>query len=77
MAKKRIPEVPLAICKKVYGSYEKLHEIGIGFLSEISERGYHIIDIPRYNYIDGVWNQRDPKKWLTIIQVPVEKNTAD
>ena len=25
------------------------------------------------NYIDGIWNQEDPEKWLTMIQVPVEK----
>jgi hypothetical protein len=23
--------------------------------------------------VDGVWNQEDPEKWLTIIQVPAEK----
>ena len=70
---KQLPEVPLAICKKVYGSYDKLYEYGIDFLSEVSKRNYHITDLPRYNYIDGIWNQKDPKKWLTIIQVPVEK----
>ena len=30
-------------------------------------------DTPRAVYIDGIWNQEDPDKWLTIIQVPVEK----
>ena len=24
-------------------------------------------------YIDGIWNQEDADKWLTIIQAPVEK----
>jgi hypothetical protein len=28
---------------------------------------------PRAVYIDGIWNQEDPTKGLTIIQVPVEK----
>ena len=35
--------------------------------------GYKIADAPRAVYIDDIWNQEDPAKWLTIIQVPVEK----
>jgi hypothetical protein len=27
---------------------------------------------PRYCYIDGIWNQEDPEKWLSIIQIPIE-----
>ena len=23
-------------------------------------------------YVDGVWNQEDPEKWLSIIQIPIE-----
>ena len=23
-------------------------------------------------YIDGIWNQEDPEKWLSIIQIPIE-----
>ena len=23
-------------------------------------------------YIDGVWNQEDPEKWLSVIQIPIE-----
>jgi len=38
------------------------------------KQGYKIIDKPRCCYIDGIWNQEDPEKWLSIIQVPVEKN---
>ena len=37
------------------------------------KKGYKIADAPRAVYIDGIWNQEDPDKWLTIIQVPVEK----
>jgi hypothetical protein len=32
-----------------------------------------VADAPRAVYVDGVWNQEDPEKWLTIIQVPAEK----
>lgn len=35
--------------------------------------GYRITDSPRACYVDGIWNQEDPEKWLTIIQVPVKK----
>ena len=38
-----------------------------------AKEGYKIVDAPRAVYIDGIWNQEDPAKWLTIIQVPVEK----
>ena len=27
---------------------------------------------PRTCYIDGIWNQDDPEKWLSIIQIPIE-----
>lgn len=27
-------------------------------------------------YVDGIWNQEDPEKWLTIIQVPVRKRAS-
>ena len=39
----------------------------------IEKNNYKIIGAPRACYIDGCWNQEDPEKWLSIIQVPVEK----
>ena len=30
----------------------------------------------RYNYVDGAWNQKNPEKWLTIIQVPIESENV-
>jgi len=35
------------------------------------------VGTPRYNYVDGAWNQQNPKKWLTIIQVPVEEGNVE
>lgn len=29
---------------------------------------------PRAVYIDGIWNQEDADKWITIIQAPVERH---
>ena len=43
-----------------------------GYIADSVKRGYRIVDTPRYNYVNGAWNQRNPEKWLTIIQVPVE-----
>ena len=40
----------------------------------LEKEGYKIVGNPRAVYIDGIWNQEDSDKWLTIIQVPVEKN---
>ena len=39
----------------------------------LEKEGYKIVDAPRAVYVDGIWNQEDADKWLTIIQVPVEK----
>jgi hypothetical protein len=42
-------------------------------LAEITHRRYHLVGATRYNYVEGAWNQKNPQKWLTIIQVPVGK----
>jgi hypothetical protein len=41
----------------------------------MEKEGYRMAGAPRACYVDGVWNQADPQKWLTIIQVPAEKVT--
>ena len=61
--------------KDMIASQEKLKnmdKIYIESLPAIKE-GYRITGDPRANYIDGIWNQEDSDKWLTVIQVPVEK----
>lgn len=70
---KEIPAVPTAICMKVFGTYDKLCQNYIDLFSWIEKEGYRITGDPRANYIDGIWNQEDSDKWLTVIQVPVEK----
>ena len=70
---KDIPSVPLAACLKVFGSYEKLYDNYVEFFAYLEKEGYKIVDAPRAVYVDGIWNQEDADKWLTIIQVPVEK----
>lgn len=65
--------VQTAVCFKVYGPYDKLRQAYLDLFAYIEKEHYHIIGAPRACYVDGIWNQSDPDKWLTIIQVPVEK----
>lgn len=69
---KRLKAVPTAICMKHYGPYDRFYESYTKLFKYIDEQGYKITDHPRCCYIDGIWNQADPEKWLSIIQVPVE-----
>lgn len=70
---KQLPEVAEAICMKHYGPYDRFYQSYITLFKYIEEQGYIIKDHPRCVYVDGAWNQEDPEKWLSIIQVPVEK----
>jgi len=70
---KDVPQVPTAVCMKVFGSYDKLYQNYQDLFSWIEKEGYKITGDPRACYVDGIWNQEDIDKWLTIIQVPVEK----
>lgn len=71
---KRLPAVPIAICMKHIGPYERFYESYVELFKYIEDSGkYRICGQPRCCYVDGVWNQEDPEKWLSIIQVPVEE----
>jgi DNA-binding transcriptional MerR regulator len=70
---KDIPEVPTAVCMKVYGPYERLYQNYIDLFAWMEKEGWKVVGSPRASYVDGIWNQEDPEKWLTIIQVPAEK----
>lgn len=70
---KVLPEVPKAVCMKHHGAYENLHQSYIEVFQYIEQQGLKVAGPPRANYIDGIWNQEDPKNWLTLIQVPVEE----
>jgi len=69
---KRLPAVPKALCMKHVGPYERFYESYVEAFRYIEERGYKIIGQHRTCYVDGVWNQEDPEKWLSIIQIPIE-----
>ena len=69
---KKLPSVPKALCMKHYGPYERFYESFTKAFAYMEEHGYEIADKPRTCYIDGIWNQEDPEKWLSIIQIPIE-----
>ncbi|MBR6490484.1 MAG: MerR family transcriptional regulator [Muribaculaceae bacterium] len=69
---KRLPAVHKALCMKHYGPYERFYESFTEAFRYIEEQGYKVIGPHRTCYIDGIWNQEDPEKWLSIIQIPIE-----
>ena len=69
---KRLPAVPKALCMKHYGPYERFYESFTEAFRYIEEQGYKVIGLHRTCYIDGIWNQEDPEKWLSFIQIPIE-----
>ena len=69
---KHLPTVPKALCMKHVGPYERFHESYIEAFRYIEEHGYKPVGQFRTCYVDGVWNQEDPEKWLSIIQIPIE-----
>ncbi|MBR5465369.1 MAG: MerR family transcriptional regulator [Alistipes sp.] len=69
---KRLPAVAKALCMKHIGPYERFYESYTEAFSYMEEQGYKVAGHPRTCYIDGVWNQEDPERWLSIIQIPIE-----
>lgn len=70
---KHLPEVSTALCMAHYGPYERFYESYTELFRYIEEHGYRIVGQHRTSYVDGIWNQKDPEKWLSILQVPVSK----
>ena len=69
---KRLPFVPKALCMKHIGPYERFYESFMEAHAYMHKNGYKIAGHPRTCYIDGIWNQNNPEKWLSIIQIPIE-----
>ena len=68
---KQLPAVEKALCVKHIGPYERFYKTFAEVYKYIEVNGYKIIGHPRTCYIDGIWNQEDPEKWLSVIQVPI------
>lgn len=73
---KKLEAVPTAVCMKHYGPYDRFYESYTELFRYIAAQGYEMVGQPRCCYVDGVWNQDDPEKWLSIIQVPVRRAEA-
>ena len=69
---KRLPAVEKAVCVKHIGPYERFYETFAEAFKYMEEKGYQMIGHPRTCYVDGIWNQEDPEKWLSIIQIPID-----
>ena len=69
---KHLAAVPKALCMKHFGPYERFYESFTEAFAYMEQHGYRVAGHPRTCYIDGVWNQEDPEKWLSIIQIPIE-----
>ena len=69
---KHLHAVPKALCMKHVGPYERFYESYTEAFKYMEEQGYKMAGHPRTCYIDGAWNQDDPEKWVSIIQIPVE-----
>ena len=69
---KKLAAVSKALCMKHYGPYDRFYESFTEAYAYMEEHGYKVANHPRTCYIDGIWNQEDPEKWLSIIQIPIE-----
>ena len=70
---KKLPEVPTAVCLKHIGSYDTLPESFAEVMGYIERNGYKVSGKYRIQFEEGLHNQRNPEKFITIIQVPVVK----
>ena len=69
---KQLDAVPKALCMKHVGPYERFYESFTEAFAYMEQHGYRLAGHPRTCYIDGAWNQEDPEKWLSVIQIPIE-----
>jgi len=68
---KTVPAIEKALIYKHYGSYEDFPQSWAKLYAYMEAEGYKIINKPRFNYIDGIWNKESVDEWLTEIQVPI------
>lgn len=68
---KKVPTIK-AVTIMHKGAYSELRKAYSYIFKWIEENGYTVKDSPRESYIDGIWNGKQEKDWLTEIQVPIE-----
>ncbi len=62
-----------ALCTYHQGCYDNLKDAYSFLLNYIEKNHYEILEAPRERYIDGIWNQKEERNWLTEIQIPIKK----
>ncbi|MGL4738720.1 MAG: GyrI-like domain-containing protein, partial [Cellulosilyticaceae bacterium] len=55
------------------GPYDRLADAYAYAFEWIENNDYVVIENPRENYIDGIWNKENQEDWLTELQIPVMK----
>ncbi|MGL6106965.1 GyrI-like domain-containing protein [Romboutsia sp.] len=55
------------------GPYSELAKAYAYAFAWIDENGYEVVDNPRENYIDGIWNKESEEDWLTELQIPIKE----
>ncbi len=68
---KIVERVPQAACALHKGPYSELNKAYGAVFKWIEDNGMIPAGNPRESYIDGIWNDPDPRNWLTEVQVPV------
>lgn len=71
---KRLPEVPMAVCLKHVGTYDLFPESFAKVMRYIEDHHYKMTGEYRIQFVSSIQDQRDPEKYITIIQVPVTRN---
>ena len=70
----KIKGVETMACTMVFGPYEKIASAFLGFIEWISEQPeYRMAGKNRQICHRGPWNEKDPSKYLTEIQIPLKK----
>lgn len=69
---KKLPAIDNVLCVKHIGPYDRFYETFTEAVSYLESKNMCIAGDPRFSYIDGAWNQEDPEKWVSVIQIPVE-----
>lgn len=68
---KHLPEVPMAVCLKHVGNYNTFAASFAEVLRYIESHGLKMAGGYRIQFEESIQNQRNPEKYVTIIQVPV------
>lgn len=69
-----LPEVPTAVCMKCLGPYDHTPEQFAELQDYIKEHEFQVSGPHRIRFVRSMWNQKNPEKWLSFIQVPVTRD---